>query len=229
MNHALLPSVNDARLPARYEAARIAIRECGKVDECKDWADKAQALASYAKQSKDKELENTAMRIRARAIRRCGELLKEVERAQGARTDLRPRTATDPRFPSRKDAATGAGLSPRQAKSAIRVANVPEDDFDEQVDSDTPPTVTALAEQGKRSRDPLRQAKPLYEQMGISIEAFQAGMYVPGGAETYLNNLERYDAATVAEGVIARNHQERMRSLIERIDAYHDRLMAKLL
>jgi hypothetical protein len=45
------------------------------------------ALASYAKQSEDETLMKLAMRIRARAVRRCGELLKTFQN-QGARTEL---------------------------------------------------------------------------------------------------------------------------------------------
>ena len=51
MNDMSLPSVNGARLPRTYEAARAALAECQQLDECKDWADKAAALASYAKQA----------------------------------------------------------------------------------------------------------------------------------------------------------------------------------
>lgn len=42
MNHALLPTIRDAQLPARYESAKAAIAECDRVDECKDWADKSE-------------------------------------------------------------------------------------------------------------------------------------------------------------------------------------------
>lgn len=56
-----------------------------------------------------------ALRIQARAIRRCGELLKEVQAKQGARTDLV--TAT-----TRSSAATDAGLSERQRNQALRSA-----------------------------------------------------------------------------------------------------------
>jgi hypothetical protein len=38
---------------------------------------------TYAKQSKDTSLFKTAMRINAPAIRRCGELLKEIKSATG--------------------------------------------------------------------------------------------------------------------------------------------------
>jgi hypothetical protein len=43
--------------------------------------DKAAALASYAKQAGDDEMMKTAVRIRDRAIRRAGELLKQIEPA----------------------------------------------------------------------------------------------------------------------------------------------------
>lgn len=52
---------HSASLPATYEAARTALSECARIDECQGWADKAAALASYAKQADDKQLENMAM------------------------------------------------------------------------------------------------------------------------------------------------------------------------
>jgi hypothetical protein len=56
------------------------------MDECQQWADKAEALASYAKQSKDDSLRKMCDRIQARAIRRCGELLKKFQTGpQGGR------------------------------------------------------------------------------------------------------------------------------------------------
>ena len=68
-----------APLPERYEVAKTALKECHRVDECKDWADKAKALGSYARQADDDTLYKTAMRIQARAIRRSGELLQEFQ------------------------------------------------------------------------------------------------------------------------------------------------------
>ncbi len=81
-----------------------------------------------------------AMRIRARAIRRCGELLKDIPAKAGS-------TAGEP-GPQRSErarAAQAAGLSPDQTKDALRVARVPADDFEAVVESDDPPTVTQLA------------------------------------------------------------------------------------
>jgi hypothetical protein len=149
MDHSLLPSIKSASLPAKYQAAKVALAECNRIDECKDWADKTMALASYAKQSGDKEMENTAMRIRARAIRRCGELLQEFEKGTGAHL----KSGGAPTF-MRKDAAKEAGMSKDQAVTAIRVANVNGESFEQQIESDNPPTITNLAEQGKSSRVP---------------------------------------------------------------------------
>jgi len=40
-------------------------------------------------------------------------------------------------------------MSERQRKTALRVANVPSEEFEQAVESDNLPTVTALAERGK--------------------------------------------------------------------------------
>jgi len=62
--------------------------------------------------------------------------LKQIEPAVGTRTDT-PRAGAHPKL-TRKQAATDAGLSEYQRKTAIRVANVPEETFEKQVESDTP-------------------------------------------------------------------------------------------
>jgi hypothetical protein len=51
-------------------------------------------------------------------------LLKEIEKANGANQNIGD--GSDPKVLTRKDAAKDAGLSERQAKQSIRVANVPE-------------------------------------------------------------------------------------------------------
>ena len=77
-----------------------------------------------------------------RATRRAGELLEQIEPNKGGRP--KTQVAADPSL-SRKQVASDAGMSERQQKTAIRVAKVPEREFNKQVDGPTPPTVTALA------------------------------------------------------------------------------------
>jgi hypothetical protein len=123
-------------LPSNYLEARKAIARCANIDECKNWADKALALKSYAKQANDHDLEDKAQRIRDRAIRRGGELLKQIKPKKG-----------DPGPLSRKAAAKNAGIKPDQAKQMLRVASVPEEAFEERVEASPPATVNSSQRQ----------------------------------------------------------------------------------
>jgi hypothetical protein len=97
-----------------------------------------------------------AERIQARAVRRCGELLKEVPSGQGSRNQhgqLRDGAVT------RQEAARDAGLSERQKVTALRLAALPAPKFDSLLECESPPTVTQLAELGRQTRS-AEQPKP---------------------------------------------------------------------
>jgi hypothetical protein len=138
------------------------------MDECKTWADKAEALASYAGHANNNTLRQLADRIQARAIRREGELLQEIAAATPG-----PKAKNSGRAPipnsGRFAAAENAGLSRHQAKTAIRVANIPGDVFEGLVESEDPPTVTELADFGT-----ARKPKPLVELNARTPRQFQA-------------------------------------------------------
>ncbi len=142
----VLPEEESAPLPARYEAARVALAECERIDECKDWADRMAALASYARQAEDDSLFLLARRIQVRAVRRSGELLRQFD---GRGRPKNGRGAPTILPPSRQQVAAAAGLSRDQTIQAVRVANVPAARFEEAVEGNDPPTVTELAEWGK--------------------------------------------------------------------------------
>lgn len=150
--NALTPmQVSGAPLPQVYESAKAALAQCETVDECKEWADKAEALASYAKQAADDDLENMARRIRSRAIRNIGKLLEQIEPQKGGRPS-ETKDASGPSLSERAQVARDAGISERQQKTAMRVAAVPQDEFEYLTESDKPATVTQLAERGTRKR-----------------------------------------------------------------------------
>lgn len=155
-------SVAHARLPQAYEQAKAALANCASIDECQTWANKAEALASYAKQADDDTLRKQADRIQARAVRRCGELLKQFD-AQGRRSAELPDGTVKK---SMTEAATEAGMSERQRATAVRVANVPAEDFETAVEDETPPTVTKLAEMGKKTRETPPGFKRATEAIG---------------------------------------------------------------
>jgi hypothetical protein len=194
---------NTARLPSSYHAAKGALRACVSVDECKDWADKASALASYAKQAGDTQLEDMAKRIRARAMRRAGELLKQIEPAHGANQNISDGTGTN--VLTRQSAAQDAGFSKRQQVTATRIATIPEDAFEDMVERGA--TVTELAAAGTQTREPNR------DEARLLLAA------VKGYAERLAQiNLDEAIAALLPA------QRAELRALIARLDGTHDKI-----
>ncbi|MGO8915282.1 MAG: hypothetical protein ACLQJR_05190 [Stellaceae bacterium] len=128
-------------MPRTYLEAKLALAALERVDEAAAWADKAAALSSYARQVRDRELEAMARRIRARAIRRCGELLRLIPECRGRRRDLRPDRAVG----ARTQAATDAGLSESQYKLAIRLSKIEAIEFEAAIEAPNPPGCARLA------------------------------------------------------------------------------------
>jgi len=152
-NYELLNRLDSNIIPidTYYNKAVIAVQECAKLDEAKEWTDKMSALAYYHKQAGDKTLENYAIRIRHRGQRRMGELLKQFE-SQGLRNDLQLNKDNLTKFTT-KEAASSIGLSKWQKDESIRFANVPEDKFEEIIESDNIPTKSEIAELGTKKRE----------------------------------------------------------------------------
>jgi len=142
-------------LPARYVAALKALEKCARIDECKALSDECAALKMYARQAKDPTLRLLTARIHARAVRRCGELLKTIPSSQGRKNlhgELPDGTVT------RRKAAQDAGLSERQMITALRIASIPAAQFEALVQSASPPSVTRLAALGRKTGAPRSNA-----------------------------------------------------------------------
>lgn len=200
--------VAHARLPQTYEAAKTALANCVNIDECQQWADKAEALASYAKMADDDTLRKLADRIQARAVRRAGELLKQLD----ARGDHMKNDGADI---SRSDAARDAGISERQRVTAVRVANVPGDQFDTAVESADPPTVTQLAEMGRKRRTPEPP------------EGFKEATHLIGAVKRFATFCAEHEPEHVAGGVLPPEVSE-IREHVGRIDNWLDRFVVNL-
>ena len=218
MNSMNLPSVQSARLPATYEAARKALSECQGIDECQEWADKAAALASYAKQAEDETLMKMAARIKARAVRRAGELLHQIEPAHGANQNNSAGDHTN--VQTRSGAAREAGMSKHQQVQATRVASVPQDDFEDQVESDRPPTLSQLAQQGLKPR-------PVMDLKGRDPREFNRAMHFVGDFELYARELAKKDVVSEC-AILDTAERQRLRAAINKIDAIHDQIMTRV-
>jgi len=232
--------VSDARLPATYEQAKAALAQCSRIDECQEWADKAEALASYARQADDDTLRKLADRIQGRAVRRCGELLKTFNTGPNGG---RPKENDDGAVTvSQRGAAEQAGLSKRQQVTAVRVANVPADQFEQAIESDEPPTVTALAEMGKQSRlasaapSPTSEpSPPPADALPVSSAAppvtapagFKQATHLIGVVRDFAAFCQKNDPVVVAGGLMKPEVPE-VRSFVSVIDGWLDRFVVNL-
>jgi hypothetical protein len=144
-----LPRTDLARVAPNYEAMRSAIAVCEKVDEIANLADQAVAAQAYFRQSQDVENEMGCSRMRLRAERRLGEILKRMaetgERSAGGKPsrDARVTTLSDLKIPYDR------------ASRAMQLAEVPEQQFE-----------SALAED--RIAQPRRILKELREALSSS-------------------------------------------------------------
>lgn len=217
-------NISTARLPAAYEQAKAALIRCNNIDECVEWSDKAMALASYAKQADDETLERTATRIRARAVRRCGELLKQAD-GRGAHWSENRNDATDSSSRlsiSQRALANQAGMSERQQVTAVRVANVPEEMFERAVEGEEKVTVTKLANMGKQTRQPATD-----HLQGRDPHQFSAATHTMGAMRRFAEKCAEHDAAFIAAGVLPSEIAE-ARRLVASIDAWLDRFVVNL-
>ena len=211
-----LPTVPDpanARLPVTYEAAQKALAECQRVDEVKDWADKAAALAAYARMAKNDNLRLMALRIQERATRRMGELLKQIPPATGVHLPSAKRDGAVPL--GREQIATAAGLSERQRKTALRLASIPKDQFESAVESGSPPTLSAMAKWGTLPRAPA-EATPEDAQLARKARDLLRELAAFCGV---------HDPIRIAR---AMRDSESCRGNVETIDAWLDQFVTNL-
>lgn len=148
--HGIPSELDAARLPILYESAIQSLENCYRIDECKDWANKAEALASYYKQANDKIMFDMATRIQGRAVRRYGILLKEISPGQGARDGKRREGDLTPL--TRTKAASQAGISEWGKVTALRIASIPEPVFEQAIEQDCPPSIAKLSELGTQHK-----------------------------------------------------------------------------
>lgn len=157
----------------RYEAMRVAIAAAASVDEAKDIADKATALAAYARQANDPELERQVAEIRVRAKRRIGQLTAALPDAPVGRRKSDP--TVDP-IPSKyKLAMDSAKLSRAEVIRCEQLADIDDAVFERY-----------LAE---------KQA----EGVPVSIRDVMKAVKQAAKKADVVEHIEAFDGCTVAE------------------------------
>ena len=141
--------MSDYRL-VKYDSAKQAIATCERVDEAKDWSDKAAALAAYARQANDPVLEATARRLRARAFRRMGQISAGLDKASGG--DRTKSSTTGTFAVGKQQVLSAAGVSKSTSHRTEKVAAIPDDEFEDILVSDKPPSIIALVNRRKTEK-----------------------------------------------------------------------------
>lgn len=128
-----------AIVPVVYAEAIRALAACRAIDEAKHYADKADALAAWAKIYRDKEVDSESRRLKAYAYRRMGLLAEELQPTKYNGKGAMP-------GPLKK--LIEAGLSEGQASKARRISAVPAPIFEKLVSDANPPGINKLSAHG---------------------------------------------------------------------------------
>jgi hypothetical protein len=105
-------------------------------------------MASYARQSGDFQLRKMAERIQARAFDRVQELIREIPKEKPG---PKLKAAGDLYLSPRQKATQKAGLSERQVKTALRIGNIPDEQFEAVIEGNDPPTAGRNRAQSAKS------------------------------------------------------------------------------
>jgi len=112
----------------QYTAARRELELCATLKDTKIALDKTAALAFYAKQNNDNEMEKWVAEIKLRARRKIGEYSSKLENAQGKGkdTDASPL----PTAGKKSEQLKAAGVSTSVANRCEKLAEIPKDKFE---------------------------------------------------------------------------------------------------
>ena len=117
-------------ISVNWERAKRAIAEVKTIDEIKSIRDKAEAARAYAKQAGESlELQNDIAEVKIRCERRAGEILGDMNGAQGKRTDLVASCdeVTNPTLPE-------LGITRSQSSRWQSIAALPQEEFDTHIE-----------------------------------------------------------------------------------------------
>lgn len=123
----------------KYDEACRAIAEAKAVDEVKDIRDKAEAMRTYARQAKNRDLEVNAAEIRMRAERRLGEMIVVQKESvglnrgggNGSNQFRATRSETEQVAPDKLPTLAEAGIDRKLSMRAQKMAAVPEIKFEQ--------------------------------------------------------------------------------------------------
>lgn len=135
--------IDNAKLPALYVQSCDALAKCDQLDECKQWHSKMEALAAYAHQARNDDLERCAKRIRNRAFRRVGEILAEVPSLRG-KYRSEDKSLGEGFISGMAKVGKQHGITPNRVTDHVKVASIPEAKFNQLNDQPKTPSIRGI-------------------------------------------------------------------------------------
>lgn len=141
-----------------YDRAKTVLAQYERVDEVKDFRDKAKAMEQYAKEANDMELEIAASKARLRAERKWGEMYSQSQKAVGAtgnksnqyQKEVRSYEATTPTL-------ADMNVSKDQSSTWQKLAEIPEDEYEELLETNVrAPTASSILKARAPAPEPPR-------------------------------------------------------------------------
>jgi len=146
-------------IPLEYEQACNALQACLTIDDAKYWNDKADALAVWAKIYHDDKASRMAKQLKLRAFRKLGELAGELQKSTmrferkvtkkgkeihrcGGKTPGPYKLLTE-----------DYGLSHHHANAARKICKIPNDEFEQIVNKQNPPSPTHVSQERRAGSD----------------------------------------------------------------------------
>ena len=142
--------INTVNLPLKYDVAVRALASCRNIDEAKYYADKAEALAAWAKIYRNDQAKIEAKRLKLHAYRRMGILAQELS---GELEYIRPAGRNKGRKPGAVTILKNAGLALHQANVASAVSKLSEKKFKAAVNAPSPPSAHSFTIRLKGASD----------------------------------------------------------------------------
>ena len=186
----------------RYEAACRAVAEAKSLDEVKDIRDRSIALAAYARQAKNRELEADAVEIRMRATRRVDELrIAQKETVGLARPPGKIGLVSNPISPT----LASQGIDKNLAHQARRLGALSDEQFEATVARARDAVSNAVRDALRGDRDERRDER--IEEIAKANRDLPTGVRYP---VIYADPPWRYEHPPMGGNRIIENHYPTM-------------------
>lgn len=198
--------VSKTDFPANYQAAKTALKVCIDIDECKDWENKTTAMAVYAKQIRDPEMEAMAKKIKLQAMVRLGEILLTFP----------PTPTRGNRDGTRNVVAASKGISIADACRYAAMARVEKKIRDPLIEAKVPIHPRVLTSMGRVGFSSGHSTSSAYKAIISKEQKGSLGMFV-----TFISRLDPKEYAHLLrkdEAKILRKHFAKIQEWCDEMD-----------